>query len=187
MLAMLLLLAAAMSLADRACSTATDAAPRNDVRVWPQRHDPWANPHAHRHFVSTPRAFGNRTRFTSYRGVTATAAELDAVAALDLGDCIFPPLQFIWQPNATEVLRDIQLAHASIKAFAEAQRSSIKDVERAEGLPQDQPLRQLGAVVNQPDVPQGVNPEDVAVRLRDEDTDELPPLVRHSPRVEAAH
>eukprot|EP01052_Picozoa_sp_SAG31_P025233 SAG31_NODE_2200_length_6208_cov_2.781306_5_plen_89_part_00 len=73
---LLVLLAAAISLADRAIIL-TDA---SAVRVWARRHDPWANPHAQRHFVSTSRAFGNRTHFTSYRGVTATAAQLDGMA-----------------------------------------------------------------------------------------------------------
>eukprot|EP01044_Picomonas_judraskeda_P002504 COSAG03_NODE_182_length_10965_cov_19.659520_10_plen_652_part_00 len=82
------------------------------VRIFPLRANPWANPHSARHFVGPPpRSFGNRTQFVSYRGEAwggTTSSLLDAIEALDLGKAIYPELPFIWQQNATAVLRDIR-------------------------------------------------------------------------------
>ena len=78
------------------------------LRVWVQRHDPHANPHAARHFTSTPAAFGNRTRFGHQHGATVTWAEIEGVVDLGLGDVIYPQLPFIYQPNATAMVRAIR-------------------------------------------------------------------------------
>ena len=89
-----------------------DAAPNKIMRIFPHRANPWANPHSGRHFVGPPpRSFGNKTQFVSYRGEPwggTNSNLLDAVQALDLGNAIYPELPFIWQQNATALLRDIR-------------------------------------------------------------------------------